>query len=258
MAPEAGGAAPRGNIAVLSSRREAGGGLLLVELDVDEDVRRSYTSPGQYIEVRTEAGDGYFVLAGDVEKGPFELLVKNAGDAADALFSRPIGTGLRVAGPLGAGFPYARMKDRHLVVAVVGSALAVARPVLKHRIDGGASSATHLFLGLRSPLDLPIAAEVAGWVAQGVAVVLCLSRAELHHHEEVLPGAKRVSGYVQLALTRALEDGSVPHGSLVIAAGPEQMLADMRALALSGSEGRARGSGAIMRPGPTIEVLTNV
>lgn len=238
---------------ILSARRDAGGDLVHVALDVDDDVRREYTAPGQYLEIVTDAGNGYFVLASDVGVSPFELLVKNAGDAADALFTRPIGSTFTLEGPLGSGFPYPRMSGRHLAIAVVGSALAVARPVLKHRIEGGVAASTHLFLGLRTPLDLPIASEVAGWVASGVVVVLCLSRAELHHHEEVLPGAQRRVGYVQRALGRALREGSVPHGSLVIAAGPQEMLSDMRALALDTTI-----AATVTHLAPAIEVLTNV
>ena len=64
---------------------------------------------------------------------------------------------------------------------------------------------------------------------------------------EVLPKARRVSGYVQHAVTHALETGEVPHGALVVAAGPKAMMADMRSL------------GESRRPaGPSIEVLTNV
>lgn len=239
--------------AILSARRDAGEDLVHVALDVDDEVRRRYTAPGQYLEIVTEAGNGYFVLASDVGVTPFELLVKNAGDAADALFTKPIGSTFVFEGPLGAGFPFARMSGRHLVLAVAGSALAVARPVLKHRIEGGVAASTHLFLGLRTPLDLPIASEVAAWVASGVVVVLCLSRAELHHHEEVLPGAHRSVGYVQRALDRALRDGSVPHGSLVIAAGPQAMLTDMRALAFDTSI-----AATVTHLAPAIEVLTNV
>ena len=73
-------------------------------------------------------------------------------------------------------------------------------------------------------------------------VVLCLSRAELHHHPEVLPGAKRAVGYVQVAVARAAASGALPPGALVVVAGPDAMLADMRALS---------------RTSP-IEVVTNV
>lgn len=234
-------------IARLSARDDAGGGLLLVSLDVEHQVARAYTTPGQYVEVRTASGNGYFVLASDVDTTPWQLLVKNAGGAADALATLALGSELAVEGPLGAGFPVERMKGRHVVVALVGSALGVARAVIDRRIEDGAAGATHLFLGLRTPLDLPIRHEVQAWTERGVPVVLCLSGGDLDHHLDVLPKARRVSGYVQHAVTRALEIGDVPHGSLVVAAGPKGMLADMRSL------------GESRRPaGPSIEVLTNV
>ena len=230
--------------AVLSARRDAGGGLLLVALDVEPELARAYTAPGQYVEVTTPAGNGYFVLGSPVGASPWELLVKNAGDAADALFSLPCGSAIALNGPMGAGFPVAHAASRAVVVAVVGSALAVARPVMALRIAEGAAPSTFLFLGLGAPTDLPIADEVAAWSEQGVNVVLCLSRSELEHHHEVLPHAKRVIGYVQFAVARAVQAGLVPAGALVVAAGPDAMLADLRAFAASHA--------------PPIEVVTNV
>lgn len=238
-------------IAVLSARRDAGGGLLLVALDVDPELARAYTAPGQYVEVTTPAGRGYFVLGGAVGRSPWELLVKNAGDAADALFSLPFGSAVDVAGPMGAGFPVAHAESRAVLVAVVGSALAVARPVMALRIAEGAARKTFLFLGLRAATDLPIADEVAAWSEEGVHVVLCLSRSELEHHAEVLPRAQRVAGYVQLAVAHAVEAGSVPPGALVVAAGPDGMLADLRAFAVSHAAVHPRTI-------PPLEVVTNV
>jgi NAD(P)H-flavin reductase len=239
--------------AILSARHDAGGGLLLVSLDVSADVARAYATPGQYIEVRTESGKGYFVLASEVGATPWQLLVKNAGGAADALTTLPLGTTFEIAGPLGAGFSAPRMESRHVAVAVVGSALGVARPVLARRIREGAAASTHLFLGVRAPTDVPIAREVDAWSAEGVHVVLCLSRGELEHRPEVVPLARRAAGYVQHALSRALAAGEVPHGTLVIAAGPDAMLAEMRAL----GRGTSPAEGAVLAA-PSIEVLTNV
>jgi len=239
--------------AILSARHDAGGELFLVSLDVTADVARAFTTPGQYIQVKTESGNGYFVLASEVGRAPWELLVKNAGGAADALTTLPLGSTLEIVGPLGAGFAAPGMESRHVAIAVVGSALGVARPVLDRRIRGGAAARTHLFLGVRAPTDVPIAHEVEAWTAQGVHVVLCLSRGELEHHPEIAPRAHRAVGYVQHALSRALEGGEVPHGTLVIAAGPDSMLADMRAL----GHGTSPSEGAVLA-GPSIEVLTNV
>jgi NAD(P)H-flavin reductase len=236
--------------AVLSARSDAGGGLLLVALEVAPELARAYTAPGQYVEVITPAARGYFVLAGQVGKAPWELLVKNAGDAADALVSLPFGSTVDVKGPMGAGFEVAHDDSRPVVVAVVGSALAVARPVVTSRIAEGAARSTFLFLGLRAPDDLPIAREVASWSEQGVHVVLCLSRSELDHHPEVLPRATRVVGYVQDAVAHAVEAGSVPAGAVALVAGPDAMLAAMRAFAST--------HGAANPATPPFEILTNL
>ena len=85
--------------AILSARHDAGGELLLVSLDVSADVARAYTTPGQYIEVKTESGKGYFVLASEVGATPWQLLVKNAGGAADALTTLPLGSALEIERP---------------------------------------------------------------------------------------------------------------------------------------------------------------
>jgi NAD(P)H-flavin reductase len=231
--------------AVLTARREAGGGLFLVGLDVDEETARGYTTPGQYLEIRTERANGYFVLAGDEGARRFELLVRNAGDAADALVTSPMGTAFATSGPLGEGFPLHGARGRRLVVAVVGSALAVARPVVRRRLAEGEAAITQVLIGLRSAADLPLADEVEGWAELGVRVVLCLSRAELHHHRTMVPRAERASGYVQSVLAKAIEAGDLAGSAgpaLVVAAGPEAMLEATRALARSGS----------------VEVVTNV
>jgi NAD(P)H-flavin reductase len=236
--------------AVLSARRDAGGGLLLVALDVAPELARAYTTPGQYVEVTTAAGSGFFVLASAVGETPWELLVKNAGDAADALINLPLGSALDVNGPMGAGFDVARLGARPIVLAVVGSAVAVARPVIATRLAEGAGPSTFVFLGLRSPSDLPIRDEVEAWSEQGVPIVLCLSQSELEHQPNVLPRALRAVGYVQDAVARAVEAGAVPAGACIVVAGPDAMLADMRAFA--GAYGTANPST------PPIEILTNV
>ena len=236
--------------AVLSSRSDAGGGLLLVALDVDAELARAYTAAGQYVSVTTGAAHGYFVLASQVGATPWELLVKNAGDAADALVSLPFGSTVDIKGPMGAGFDLANVDARPLVVAVVGSALAVGRPVLAARVAGGVARSTFLFLGLRALSDLPIGGEVAAWSEQGVTVVLCLSRAELDHRPEILPRATRCVGYVQDAVARAVEAGAVPAGAVVLVAGPNAMLAAMRAFATA--------HGAANPAAPQVDILTNV
>lgn len=226
--------------AVLAGRRDAGGGLTLIGLDVDAALARAYGAPGQYIELRTERGNGYFVLAGALGRSPFELLVRNAGDAADVLVTAPLGTDLEITPPLGDGFPADRGTGRQLVIAVVGSALAVARPLVGRRLDEKVAERTHVYIGARSAVDVPLAEEVEAWSEAGVEVVLCLSRAELEHDRARLAFARRDSGYVQDVVARDCEGGRLA-GALVFAAGPAAMLTAMRGL-----------------PGSVLEVVTNV
>ncbi len=227
--------------AVLAARRPAGGELLLVALDVPDDSARAYTAPGQYTEVKVERGNGYFVLAGDVGSSRWELLVRNAGDAADALWSLPIGSTVEASAPLGLGFPIDRARGAPLAVAAVGTALAVARPVLRRRIADGDAARTWVFLGVRAPEDLPLADEVESWAERGAHVTLCISRGDPARHPQRIPRAERASGYVQDVVARVVS--RMPEKTLVVAAGPEPMLDAMRALA---------------KAHPTVEVVTNV
>jgi NAD(P)H-flavin reductase len=216
--------------ALLAGRRDAGGGLTLVALDVDPEASRSYTTPGQYVEVKVDKGNGYFVLAGDVAAPRWELVVRNAGDAADALTSAPIGSAIEISAALGLGFPIDAAVGRPLGVAVVGTALAVARPILRRRIAEGDARRTYVFLGVRSAGDVPLVAEVDAWSVEGARVTLCLSRPAAPEDARLLSRATRRQSYVQRAVVHAIEAGELPEGALVVAAGPEEMLADMRAL----------------------------
>jgi NAD(P)H-flavin reductase len=225
----------------------------------------AYRAAGQYIKVHAESG-GYFVLAGEIGAPSWQLLVRNSGGAADALSTSPEGTVFEVTGTLGGGFPLARARQRSLVVAVVGSALAVARPLMRARIGQGASSSTTVYIGARTAKDVPLAGEVAEWVRAGVRVVLCLSGHDLdegglgavgahlegglgalgpHAGEGILAEAIRRKGWVQQVLSADVAEGRVRDG-LVFAAGPAAMLDEIRGLARD----RPRAH--------TLEVITNV
>lgn len=229
--------------AVLSGRRDAGGGLLLVTLLVQPAVAAAYRAPGQYVEVTVPKGTGFFVLGSEPGDTAWELLVRNAGDAADALATLPVGSPIDVSRPHGAGFPVERARGRALAVAVVGSALGAARPVLRRRIAEGEGARTAAFVGVRSAADVPLASEVDEW-SRHARVVLCLSKAELDHHRAVLPGAARAAGYVQDAVRASLDASTLAPDALVFAAGPSAMLAALRDL------GRRSSS--------SLEVVSNV
>jgi len=230
----------------------------LVTLTPPAELAHAYRAPGQYIKVHAESG-GYFVLASEVGAPSWELLVRNSGGAADALTRAPEGTVFDVTGPLGAGFPLERARDKPLVVAVVGSALAVARPILRERIAQDACASTSIYIGARSARDVPLPGEVAGWGRAGARLVLCLSRPDLDD-PSVLGEAARSAGWVQHVLAAEVAAGRITHG-LVFAAGPAGMLEEIRTLptrrpAASKEDGRAVEGEA--GAADVLEVVTNV
>lgn len=217
--------------AAIISRRDAGGGLSLVTLVPDEGAAQRYVAAGQYLEVQAPPHEhGYFALASDVGARPWQLLVRNTGGASDVLATSAIGTDVDASGPLGAGFPLDRARGRPLVVAVVASALGVARALLAQRVADREPAPTEVLVGVRAAVDVPLADEVDGWISRGIAVELCLSRDELDQHRAVLPRARRAAGWVQTVLAHRVEKGGVPKGTVVCAAGPAGMLGDLVAL----------------------------
>lgn len=212
-------------------------------------MREDVVAPGQYVEAHTTKGDGFFVLASDVGVAPWELLIRDTGGASEVLATAPLGATIELAGPLGRGFPMDQAAGRDLIIAVVGSALAAARPMVRHRLATAERASTTLYIGARTARDIPLLAEVESWSRAGhveergadrVTIVLCLSGpAALSGDMEVLPHALRRSGYVQAVLAADITYARVK-GGLVFAAGPETMLVDLRDLAEKGPIGAAR------------------
>jgi NAD(P)H-flavin reductase len=206
------------------------------------ELARAYAAPGQYVEVSLGT-PGFFVLAGDVGAPEWELLIRNVGGASDDLARAPLGTELDVSAPLGTGFPMERARGRPLVVVVVGTAVAAARPVLRQRVASGAAHATHLYLGVRSLREVPLDNEVAGWVAASAHVVLCCSQPEPGDSRRAMAGARCAAGWAQDVLAQDLPTPRLEAASLVFAAGPQSMLDATKALA---------------RAEKRLEIITNV
>lgn len=224
---------------VLTARRDAGAGLYLVTLTPASGQAAEYKTPGQFIEVRTDSGSGYFVLAGELAAPSWEILVRNNGEASTDLTSAPEGTSVGVRGPLGSGFPLDRAHGKALVVAVAGSALAVVRPIMRERIAHKEASLTSVYVGVRSAREIALRDDVAGWAHAGARLVLCVSRPS-DDDPSILSEAARGEGYVQRVIEADLAGGKVAC-DLAFAAGPAGMLEQMKALGTA-----------------TLEVVTNV
>lgn len=257
---------PQTSSAVLSARRDAGAGLRLVTLSPAPEIARAYRAPGQYIDVRSPRGSGYFALAGELGAPAWEVLVRSNGDASDELVEAPLGTAFELSGPLGTGFPLERGHGRPLVVAVAGSALAVSRPILRHRCATGQAATTTVYIGAKTAQDVALASEVSAWARAGARVVLCLSRPE-QDDPAALPEAQRRRGWVQRVIGEDIASLGVAAGEaplLTFAAGPFGMLGDLRALATwppgaspSMSPGAGPGGGDAAT-GAALELVTNI
>jgi len=205
--------------ATVRSLVSVGGGLTRVTLAVPEDRRASYVHAGQYVEVVIDGARGFFALAGPIGAPAWELLVRASGGASEALLATPPGESVDVSLALGRGFPDDALAAERLVVAVGGSAIAIAPPIVARRAPGS----THLYVGVRTPADTPLLDELRAWRAAGFAVTLCASRDV--DGDVGLPVAR---AYVQDVIAR--DRATIGAPATVLVAGPDGLVAAVRAL----------------------------
>ena len=212
------GSAPRSShVAHVLARRDAGGEMTLVTFDVPAALRESYTHPGQYALFTFGEDEGYFVLASQVGRAPWEILLRARGGVADSLLAAPIGAPVSVSRAIGEGFPVERARGEDAVVVVTAAAIGAARATVSRRIDDGDATRTRLVVGARDERTLPLANELADMRRAGVPVRIVLSTADVPTYDR---------GYVQHALARE------PFGDAwVFIAGAPEMVDGVRAVA---------------------------
>jgi NAD(P)H-flavin reductase len=209
----------------LVSRSAAGGGMTVVAIEPGAEVAASYTSPGQYVEVRIAGQTGYFVLAGPPGERPWELVMRAGGGASDVLLAPSVEPDLEVTAAIGEGFPMEAARGRPLLVALSGTGVAAGRSLIRHRIAQGDAARTQVWLGVRTHAELPLASDLEAWRAASVAVVVCVSQ------PGDLPAGDLVSrGYVQDVIATRVAPGSLAD-AYVFAAGVTSMVDALRALA---------------------------
>jgi NAD(P)H-flavin reductase len=199
--------------------------MTLVILEPDADVGPSYTSPGQYVEVRARGETGYFVLAGVPGELPWELVMRSGGGVSDVLLPAPLGLDVEVTAAIGAGFPFEAARERLLVVALSGTGVAAGRPLVRRRIADGDAARTQVWVGVRTQAELPLVVDIAEWREAGVSVVVCLSQPA-----ETPPGELFAKGYVQDVMAARIASGSLADAH-VFAVGVSSMVEALRALA---------------------------
>jgi len=141
-------------------------------------VPEGYTTPGQFIQATIgDLKPGFFAIASDPGQR-IELLLKNAGPAAEALCAAKVGDTIQATEPMGKGFPVTRSENRDWVVLVNGSGLSAIRPVINQAIRDGLKRDIHLLLGVKTPAHRPFLADLEWWANAGVHVHTVCSEAE--------------------------------------------------------------------------------
>ncbi|MBZ0252144.1 MAG: hypothetical protein K8I02_02280 [Candidatus Methylomirabilis sp.] len=159
-------------------------------------------APGQCVMVRA-GGQGPAPFAAASKPGePFlELLVKRAPGVAEALWGLKPGDAVHVGPPCTPGYDIASHKDKDLFLLAAGCGLGPVRSVVRTLLGGPPEYGTvRLYIGVRTPEDLPFAEEYEGWLRGGIELYKCFSRFD----PSGVPGGDAYRGYVQDVL-RSLE-----------------------------------------------------
>jgi NAD(P)H-flavin reductase len=190
----------------LVARRDAGGGMTQMTVEVPVEIAATHTSPGQYVEVRAEGRTGFFVLAnapGTPDVRSWDLVMRAGGNASDVLLTMPPGAELELTAAIGAGFPMADARGRPLIVALSGTGIAAGRPIVERRIAEGDAVNTRVLMGIRTRSELPMRDALEAWMRAGVEVLVCLSK-----DEGFIEGVPHAHGYVQNVLRSAKASGA--------------------------------------------------
>ena len=168
----------------------------------ERNIVATFTSPGQYIDVRVEDQTGFFVLANEPGAPEWELVLRAGGGASDVLLILGLGAPLEVTGAIGAGFPMRKAERHPLIVALGGTGVAAGRPIVARRISEGDASRTKVLVGIRTRAELPMRGELEAWLRSGVDVLVCLSQ-----DDGSIEGIPYAHGYVQDVLRKS---GAIP------------------------------------------------
>uniref|UniRef100_A0A7S2UVS4 Oxidoreductase FAD/NAD(P)-binding domain-containing protein n=1 Tax=Fibrocapsa japonica TaxID=94617 RepID=A0A7S2UVS4_9STRA len=227
--------------------KKAAEGLKSIVLDVG-DIEKSYTNPGQYVQLRPDASGkpGFYAIANApakaVSKGAFEFLIKET-EGNTWLTGAEDGAALEMTGAMGKG--YAIQENFlgykydwpciNILLFACGSGIAPVRAAIENGLTVMKGSPLmkqcRLYYGVKTPDHLAYKDKFEAWAADGVEIVPVVSRPEG-------TGWTGRTGYIQDALKA---DGvDIPRNSGAIMCGHKEMVESVKeTMAEAGSfEGR--------------------
>ncbi len=171
--------------------------------------------------------DGIFAIASAPGAPALTFLVKAQGTAAEPIMRLTRGQRVTLHGPFGAGFVLPTAG--RLLFAAAGTAVAAAHSALVAALVGGhAPSQLAALIGVRTPEDLALRAELEALVARGIAIRVVASRPRAEARPDALWQGR-------IGRAQAHLDGLVSPSDWVFLAGSDAFEDDLaRALVAAG------------------------
>ena len=219
------------------------GKCISIHVELQSDVAKEYTIPGQYVQVRSteETKPLFLAIASppNADSNTFEFLIKKTDDNEWMTAAAP-GLSLQVSQVLGGGFPIQENLEgitkydfptQNVLLFGVGSGIAPIKAAMESGLLGISNGrSARLYYGVQTPEDLCFVESFPAWEANGIEVVPVISQPA-----DTWDGR---SGYVQNALE---EDGvPIPRNSGALMCGMKGMAESVKAVLLKAGifEGR--------------------
>ncbi|CAL4887763.1 unnamed protein product [Urochloa decumbens] len=179
-----------------------------VDLSDAADLAGSYTSPGQYLQIRVPSGGGgeelkpaFMAVASPPGAGArFEFLVKSVpGTTAERLCGLRDGDVVELGAVMGKGFPLERITPadaaQTVLIFAAGTGISTIRSLVEFGFGADERSDVRLYYGARSLKTMAYQDKFENWESAGLKIIPVLSQPD--------DSWKGERGYAQHAFLRA-------------------------------------------------------
>ncbi|WOK97766.1 hypothetical protein Cni_G06474 [Canna indica] len=211
--------------------------LFHVSVDISDapDLADSYTSPGQYIQLRVPAADKPTFLAVAsppslvASRGEFQFLVKRVrGSTADLLCTLERGDVVELGDIMGRGFQLERISPPDafpsVLIFATGTGISPIRALIESGFNANERSEVKLYYGARNLQRMAYQDKFKDWESMGVKIIPVLPKPHERWNAE--------QGYVQAALLRAKQVLN-PSSTGIVLCGHKRMTEDITSALLA-------------------------
>lgn len=203
-----------------------------VDLSDSPDLAKSYTSAGQYLQLRVPDAEkpSFLAIASPPKlassRGLFEFLVKSVpGSTAELLCGLKKGVVVELSQVMGNGFHIDRIDPPEnyptVFIFATGSGISPIRSLVESGFNASRRSDVRLYYGTRNLQRMAYQDRFKEWESSGVKIVPVLSQPDDSWMGE--------SGYVQAAFARA-KQGYNPVSTAAVLCGQKQMAEEITSI----------------------------